>query len=146
MRRFFTGNAIIKTANIKFVPFTGSGEPRVLRVISKIDALHDNEKNTPLTHVNTSGEANIVDITHKSPTLRIARAKADIFLPNNIAHLIRENQIKKGDVLIWHANLMHGGNKHVDKSKTRKSMVFHYFSENVVSYHEFTQRPALIKE
>ncbi len=53
---------------------------------------------------------------------------------------------KKGDVLIWHANLMHGGNKHVDKSKTRKSMVFHYFSENVVSYHEFTQRPALIKE
>jgi len=79
MKRFFTGNAIIKTGNIKFVPFT--------------------EKNPVLTHVNTSGEANIVDITHKSPTLRIAKAKADIYLPNNISRLIRENQIKKGDVL-----------------------------------------------
>ncbi len=52
---------------------------------------------------------------------------------------------KKGDVLIWHANLLHGGETHPDKSKTRKSMVFHYFKEGSVCYHELTQRPALMR-
>lgn len=51
---------------------------------------------------------------------------------------------KKGDVLIWHANLMHGGEPHIDKERTRKSMVFHYFNMNCVCYHEITQRPSLI--
>ena len=52
---------------------------------------------------------------------------------------------KKGDLIIWHANLFHGGNPHLDKSKTRKSMVFHYFKENSICYHEITQRPALLR-
>jgi len=51
---------------------------------------------------------------------------------------------KKGDLLIWHANLLHGGEPHINKEKTRKSMVFHYFNENHICYHEITQRPALI--
>jgi phytanoyl-CoA hydroxylase len=53
---------------------------------------------------------------------------------------------KKGDLLIWHANLLHGGEPWTDKTKTRKSMVFHYFKKGVVCYHERTQRPALIKK
>ena len=52
---------------------------------------------------------------------------------------------KKGDILIWHANLLHGGEPHLNKNKTRKSMVLHYFSEGSICYHEITQRPALIK-
>ncbi len=52
---------------------------------------------------------------------------------------------KKGDLLIWHANLFHGGEAHTNKERTRKSMVFHYFKENSICYHEITQRPALIK-
>ncbi len=51
---------------------------------------------------------------------------------------------KKGDLLIWHANLFHGGEPHINKSKTRRSMVFHYYAENRVCYHEISQRPALI--
>ena len=53
---------------------------------------------------------------------------------------------RKGDLLIWHANLFHGGDKHINKEKTRKSMVFHYFKEGAICYHEITQRPALIKD
>lgn len=52
---------------------------------------------------------------------------------------------KKGDAFIWHANLMHGGEPHRDKNTTRKSMVFHYFDEESICYHEITQRPALFK-
>lgn len=69
-----------------------------------------------------------------------------------IAEKIKEHQIvkknftaKKGDVLLWHANLFHGGNEHTNKGKTRKSVVFHYFKEGCICYHEITQRPALIK-
>jgi hypothetical protein len=68
-----------------------------------------------------------------------------------LATKIREHGIqkqifkaKKGDVLIWHANLMHGGEPHTNKTKTRKSLVFHYFDTNCVCYHEITQRPALM--
>jgi len=50
---------------------------------------------------------------------------------------------KKGDLLIWHANLLHGGEPIIDKNSTRKSLVFHYFAKDVICYHEITQRPAL---
>ena len=52
---------------------------------------------------------------------------------------------KKGDVLIWHANLIHGGEPQKDPDRTRKSMVFHYFKDGCVCYHEITQRPALLE-
>ena len=71
---------------------------------------------------------------------------------NMIAEKIREqklNKIKflarKGDMLIWHANLFHGGDPHLNKQKTRKSMVLHYFNEDAICYHEITQRPALLR-
>jgi ectoine hydroxylase len=50
---------------------------------------------------------------------------------------------KKGDVFIWHANLIHGGNPVLDPTSGRKSMVVHYFCKDVICYHELTQRPAL---
>ncbi len=52
----------------------------------------------------------------------------------------------KGDLLIWHANLLHGGQPHLDKEKTRKSMVLHYYNEDCICYHEITQRPALLQK
>jgi hypothetical protein len=53
---------------------------------------------------------------------------------------------KKGDVLIWHANLVHGGLPHLNKNRSRKSMVVHYFVKNRICYHELSQRPAIVKE
>ena len=52
---------------------------------------------------------------------------------------------QKGDVLIWHANLLHGGAPIAKPDKTRKSMVAHYFAKGVLCYHELSQRPAVIK-
>jgi len=51
---------------------------------------------------------------------------------------------KKGDVLLWHANLLHGGSPIKQKGMSRKSMVAHYFCEGVICYHEISQRPALL--
>jgi len=52
----------------------------------------------------------------------------------------------KGDLLVWHANLLHGGEPQIDMKRTRKSMVLHYFDTNRICYHEITQRPALMKK
>jgi ectoine hydroxylase-related dioxygenase (phytanoyl-CoA dioxygenase family) len=51
---------------------------------------------------------------------------------------------KKGDVLIWHANLLHGGRGIETPGATRKSLVAHYFAQGVLCYHEATERPALV--
>lgn len=67
-------------------------------------------------------------------------------LSNKVEELHLKKEIfkaKKGDMLIWHANILHGGEPHLDLKKTRKSMVFHYFDEGSICYHEVTQRPAL---
>lgn len=68
-----------------------------------------------------------------------------------IGKVVREKRLpkkiftaKKGDVLIWHANLIHGGEKITRPGATRKSMVVHYFAEDVIKYHEITERPALM--
>jgi len=75
-------------------------------------------------------------------------AEYEKMIAQKIAELGLKKEIfkaKKGDVLIWHANLFHGGEQHLDKNLTRKSIVLHYFKENSICYHEITQRPALIK-
>jgi len=48
-----------------------------------------------------------------------------------------------GDVLLWHSNLLHGGEPHHDKNLTRKSLVTHYYAEDAVCFHEISQRPTL---
>lgn len=53
---------------------------------------------------------------------------------------------KKGDVLVWHANLLHGGEERKNDKLSRKSLVVHYFCEGVICYHEITQRPAVIED
>jgi hypothetical protein len=70
------------------------------------------------------------------------------FLEGKVKELGLKKEVfraKKGDLLIWHANILHGGEPHLDKSKTRKSLVYHYFDEKSVCYHEVTQRPALFE-
>lgn len=70
---------------------------------------------------------------------------------DKIQQVIEENNLQPvefyaqpGDVLIWHANLLHGGRPILKAESTRKSMVAHYFCEGVICYHEITQRPAIL--
>tara|TARA_Y100001935_G_scaffold49843_1_gene41465 strand:- start:2946 stop:3836 length:891 start_codon:yes stop_codon:yes gene_type:complete len=42
--------------------------------------------------------------------------------------------VKKGDVLIWHPNLPHGGSKILNTDKTRFSIVYHVVPEGVPVY------------
>lgn len=42
--------------------------------------------------------------------------------------------LKKGQALIWAANLLHGGGSHPDKSRTRMSQVTHYYFDGCQYY------------
>lgn len=48
---------------------------------------------------------------------------------------------KAGTVLIWHENLMHAGSLREDLTKSRKSIVCHYFAEGVVGYYDSSATP-----
>ena len=52
-----------------------------------------------LSHTDEQGKANMVDVGHKSIQKRTAKATGLIRLNENTIKLIRENSIKKGDVL-----------------------------------------------
>lgn len=52
-----------------------------------------------LTHTDEAGKARMVDVSHKPPLLRKARAYGKIKLDHQTLELIQQNLIKKGDVL-----------------------------------------------
>jgi len=52
-----------------------------------------------LTHLNTAGEARIVDIENKGITPRTAIATGRIIISPELLKLLRENGLKKGDAL-----------------------------------------------
>ncbi|XP_064118994.1 molybdenum cofactor biosynthesis protein 1-like isoform X3 [Macrobrachium nipponense] len=52
-----------------------------------------------LSHVDAKGEAQMVDVAGKQVTRRKAEAKAEVYLGAEAFHLVKENKMKKGDVL-----------------------------------------------
>ena len=62
-----------------------------------------------------------------------------------IENLIKTNELKPkffdakaGDVLFWHANLLHGGSPRKDPQWSRRALVCHYFAAGCVCYHDYT--------
>ena len=52
-----------------------------------------------LSHVTSAGKAKMVDVSNKPDQFRIARAAGHITLLPETVELVRENKMKKGDVL-----------------------------------------------
>jgi len=51
------------------------------------------------SHIDDEGKAKMVDVSHKPDQVRVARAAGFIKLQSSTLDLIRENKMKKGDVL-----------------------------------------------
>ena len=51
------------------------------------------------SHIDSKGKANMVDVGHKTPQIREAKASGKIVLEAETVRLIQENSLKKGDVL-----------------------------------------------
>ena len=48
---------------------------------------------------------------------------------------IKPIYLKKGQAIVWAANLLHGGTKHINKKLTRKSQVIHYHFKGCSKYY-----------
>lgn len=50
--------------------------------------------------------------------------------------LVQKNvHVKRGDVIIWHPEMLHGGAPHVNKARSRRSLVMHVTPVGVPVYH-----------
>jgi phytanoyl-CoA hydroxylase len=79
-------------------------------------------------------EENSVALT---PQTRFRRPEYEHWLRALLDRQPRERKrlvCRRGDVMIWHAGLMHGGSKIQDLTATRKSFVVHY--STAATYHE----------
>lgn len=52
-----------------------------------------------LTHINSQGKAEMVDVSLKEETIRTASAAGEVFVSEEIFNKIKKNEIEKGDVL-----------------------------------------------
>ncbi len=52
-----------------------------------------------LTHINSSGKAEMVDVSLKEDTVRTASAAAEVFVTEEVWEKIKNNEVGKGDVL-----------------------------------------------
>ncbi len=118
-------------------------------------ALEDtNENNGPLFYYPGSHKLPYLlnnDFNEMSTALKLGRNDYPDY-EDVVEEVIQKNGLekntffaKKGDVLIWNANLIHGGSPIKDYSLTRKSMVVHYYAKDVIKYHEITERPSLVE-
>ena len=56
-----------------------------------------------------------------------------VIIANNLE--TKEIHLKKGQTILWAANLLHGGTKTLDNTLTRKSQVTHYHFEKCEYYY-----------
>jgi cyclic pyranopterin phosphate synthase len=54
---------------------------------------------TDFSHLNTSGEANMVDISSKKDSIRVAVAQSKVRLSNDVIERVRTHSIANGDLL-----------------------------------------------
>ena len=70
------------------------------RRLRSSESCSDDAKYPKLTHVSATGTAHMVSISDKQPTSRVAKAACTVtFSSETPLRLIRDNQMKKGDVL-----------------------------------------------
>ncbi|KAE8697274.1 Detected protein of unknown function [Hibiscus syriacus] len=70
------------------------------------------EKAPGLTHVGSTGKAQMVDVSPKENSSRTAIASCKVLLGKKVFDLVLANQMAKGDVLLWQKLLAINGAKH----------------------------------
>lgn len=62
------------------------------------------------------------------------RAIQDLIQVNGYERLVYRP--KAGQILVWHENLIHGGSPRIEHSRTRVSVVSHYFAKGAIGYYD----------
>lgn len=76
-----------------------ASEPRNSPFVGKMDIMARKKTEPTLTHLNSEGEARMVDVTEKSDTSRRAVAESRIRLSKKTMALLRKGNLPKGNAL-----------------------------------------------
>jgi Phytanoyl-CoA dioxygenase (PhyH) len=89
-----------------------------------------------------------LELDHESPFFVPDKAAAYY---DRIKRQVRESGVepvrflpRKGDVLVWHSNLLHGGGPITEPDSTRRSLVAHYYGKGSLRWHEIAEHPSLV--
>ena len=88
-----------------------------------------------------SKDVGISESDYKRDGYASYQAKYEPFIEDLIAkHALEPHYFhaKKGDVLIWHANLIHGGSPRRVLSHSRRAVVVHFFVKGAFVYHDLS--------
>lgn len=106
------------------------------------------EENGTLVYFPGSHRLNIYNLHHLDPAFEVGTATYQEKYAPFIDRLMQEHQIEPqafeaepGDLILWSANLVHGGLPHRDKTRSRWSQVTHYFFENCLYYNPRASNP-----
>ncbi|XP_076888531.1 cyclic pyranopterin monophosphate synthase, mitochondrial-like [Bidens hawaiensis] len=78
---------------------TGSSESQPVSQDSELISTDNIKNESKLTHVGVKGEAQMVDVSHKDISKRVAVASCKVILGKKVFDLVSANQVAKGDVL-----------------------------------------------
>ncbi|KAJ0565721.1 putative lyase [Helianthus annuus] len=78
---------------------TGSSESQPVSQDSEFISTENIKNESKLTHVSVKGEAQMVDVSHKDISKRVAIASCKVILGKTVYDLVSANHIAKGDVL-----------------------------------------------
>lgn len=106
-----------------------------------------------------SGELTIIPGSHRFPRVYRESVRCGPVRGNNwtefgqkvVTHwdsLIKESGLqplkyrpRKGSILVWHENLMHGGSIRQNPELSRRSIVSHYFAQGALAYYDSSAMP-----
>jgi Phytanoyl-CoA dioxygenase (PhyH) len=86
-----------------------------------------------------SRDVNISESDYKREGYAAYQAKYEPFIRELLSkHGLKPHYFhaKKGDVLLWHANLIHGGSARRDLQYSRRAVVVHFFVKGAFVYHD----------
>jgi hypothetical protein len=108
-----------------------------------------------------SGELFVYPGSHRSPrlmsaSLGLAKVSTDYSsyaaFDRRVAELMRDGgyerhayRPKKGQILVWHENLVHGGSSRTRPEITRRSIVSHYFAKGGLAYYDSRGEAAVLE-
>jgi hypothetical protein len=109
-----------------------------------------------------SGELFVYPGSHRTPRLRASKLGLDKVFNDYKSYSKFDAEIrrmmnvggyekalyrpKKGQILVWHENLTHGGNRRDNLEAPRRSIVSHYFARGIVGYYDSRGEPAAEEE
>ncbi|XP_071726562.1 cyclic pyranopterin monophosphate synthase, mitochondrial [Rutidosis leptorrhynchoides] len=78
---------------------TGSSESQPTSQGPEFKPVEKIDNESKLTHISSKGEAQMVDVSHKDISKRVAIASCKVILGKKVYDLVSANQVAKGDVL-----------------------------------------------